>query len=142
MNGYSKTAGGFILALMVAVAFTGAEAAAPIGIKEECQDGIDQDNDGYIDEQDDQCWRYPFEDGGGESQTTYGKNGKAFSSDSYEMTVFDWHNQVNPVAFMSGGLACFSSEYEPVYQQIQSMHSFGKDNSYDQWSDWMTLNCN
>lgn len=141
MNGYSKTAGGFILALMVAVAFTGAEAAAPIGIKMECQDGIDQDNDGSIDENDDNCWEYPFADGGGEYATTFGPTGKGFNSGPYEMTVFDWHNQVNPVAFVSGGLACFSPEYEPVYQQIDS-NSNGEDASLDQWNQWMTLNCN
>lgn len=140
MNGYSKTAGGFILALMVAVAFTGAGTPAPIGIKSDCMDGIDNDGDGDIDDTDDQCWEYPFADGGGESQTTSGVGGKMFSSGSYEMSVFDWHNDVAPQNFNLGGIACFGSN-EALYQQIES-NSNGEDPSYSQYTAWRALNCN
>lgn len=139
MNGYSKTAGGFILALMIAVAFTGAVSPDPIGIKSDCIDGVDNDSDGNLDEMDDQCWEYPFADGAGEYQTTSGSNGKMFSSDSYEMSVFDWHNQVAPHYFMMGGQACFGQE--ALYQQIES-ESNGEDPSYSQWLNWRALNCN
>ncbi len=141
MSGYSKTAGGFIVALFVAIAFTGAASPTPIGIKSDCMDGIDQDNDGRIDERDTHCWEYPFDDGGGESQTTSGPNGKMFASDSYEMSVFDWHNQVEPSAFNQGGVACFGPQYEPVYTGIDSI-SNGKDPSLTQFFDWRNQNCN
>lgn len=139
MKGYSKTAGGFILALFVAVAFTGVATPSPIGIKSDCIDGIDNDGDGDFDEMDDQCWEYPFDDGAGEYQTTSGANGKMFSSDSYEMSVFDWHNQVAPHYFNMGGIACFGQE--SIYQQIES-ESNGEDPSYSQYTAWRGLNCN
>ena len=138
MKGYSKTAGGFILALFVAVAFTGVATPSPIGINSDCVDGIDNDSDGNTDEIDDQCWEYPFADGGGESQTTYGVNGKMFSSDSYEMSVWDWQNIVSPHTFQMNSMICFDPT---VYQQIDQ-NSNGEDPSLTQYNDWSALNCN
>jgi len=138
LNGYSKTAGGFILALMVAVAFTGAEAAAPIGIKAECQDGIDQDNDGDIDDMDSNCWEYPFADGGGEYATTFGPTGKGFNSDEgYTMSVWDWQNQVAPHMFI-GGSSCFQ---DALYMSIDA-NSNGEDPSLSQYLEYEGINCN
>jgi len=138
LKSYSKTAGGFILALFVAVAFTGVASPSPIGINSDCMDGIDQDGDGTIDEMDDQCWEYPFADGAGEYQTTFGPTGKMFSSDSYEMSVWDWQNQVAPHIFQPGSQICFDNS---VYSQIDQV-SDGDDPSLTQYNDWIALNCN
>jgi hypothetical protein len=138
LNGYSKTAGGFILALMVAVAFTGAPEASPIGIKAECQDGIDQDMDGDFDDMDLNCWEYPFADGGGEFPTTFGPSGKGFNSDEgYTMSVWDWQNQVAPHMFF-GSSSCFQ---DALYNSIDA-NSNGKDPSLSQYQEYELLNCN
>ena len=134
MNGYSKTAGGFILALMVAVAFTGAAPTPPIGIHQDCIDGFDNDGDGPIDDMDGNCYEYPFADGGGESQTTMGPNGKAWASDQgYEMSLFDWHMIVAPHT-----VRCFQ---DAVYLQAD-IESNGEDPSLQQYNEWFSLNCN
>lgn len=137
MKSYSKTAGGFILALFVAVAFTGVASPSPIGIKSDCMDGIDNDGDGDFDDMDDDCWLYPFADGGGEYATTTGPTGKQFSSDSYEMSVWDYQNQVAPHRF-AGGMACFN---DATYMTIDA-NSNGEDPSLSQFQEYQAINCN
>lgn len=135
MSGYSKTTGGFIIALFVAVAFTGVATGEPIGIHEECMDGINNDNDqnNLIDGFDYQCFIYPFADGGGESTTTTGPSGKAFSSDSgYEMSVFDYQ-----MIYAPQNIGC---SQDAAYQQIE-IDSNGEDSSFSQYMEWSSINC-
>lgn len=143
MNGYSKTAGGFILALMVAVAFTGTPNEV-IGIHAECEDMIDNDSDGAIDAFDDQCWEYPFADGGAEYGTTTYPNGKMWSSDSYSMTLHEWRVSqimIDPV-LVSHHNYCFDHvAYNAEYANINAFTD-GEDNSDEQYAEWRSANCN
>ena len=144
MNGYSKTAGGFILALMVAVAFTGTPNEV-IDIHVECEDAIDNDSDGAIDAFDDQCWEYPFADGGAEYGTTQYPNGKMWSSDSYSMTLHEWRVEqigLNPAL---GGVMehnyCDANTYNAEYAQVATATN-GEDNSDQQYATYHAENCN
>jgi hypothetical protein len=144
LNGYSKTAGGFILALLVAVAFTGSPQTV-VGIHAECEDAIDNDGDTDIDAFDDQCWEYPFADGGAEYGTTQYPNGKMWSSDSYSMTLHEWRLQqieLNPP--LGGSFEhqyCDSGRYSAEYALVATATN-GEDNSEDQYTTWHSENCN
>jgi len=68
---YALSSGALLLFLILGNALTG---ITPIGIHEDCKDGIDNSfpplpGDGDIDVQDNQCFEYPFEDGYGEFDT-------------------------------------------------------------------------
>lgn len=144
MKGYSKTAGGFILALLVAVAFTGS-AQEVVGIHAECEDAIDNDGDSDIDAFDDQCWQYPFADGGAEYGTTPYPNGKMWSSDSYSMTLHEWRVQqieLNPplMGVMEHSY-CSDAIYDQEYRDVEQATN-GQDNSRDQYNQWHVENCN
>ena len=128
-----KMASGFLVALFIAFAFTGSVKAQPIGIHEECQDGIDNDGEGDIDENDFHCMEYPFADGAGESPTTMGESGKAFSSDSYEMTLFEYHEDNTPWF-----IRCFRPQ---IYQNADIL-SNGLEGSLSQYNEWEIANCN
>lgn len=136
MSIYRKGASGFLVALFVAIAFTGAATPDPVGIKTECMDGIDNDNDGNPDEMDEHCFEYPFADGGGEYETTSGPSGKMFSSSSYTMSVFDYHYSIGPHMIM-----CQFGSDPQVYVDAD-FNSNGEDNSLNQWIEWKGLNCN
>jgi len=144
LNGYSKTAGGFILALLVAVAFTGT-AQEVVGIHAECEDGIDNDGDTDIDAFDDQCWQYPFADGGAEYGTTTYPTGKMWSSDSYSMTLHEWRVQQIQLNPALGGVMthdyCNDQIYNAEYQQVAAATN-GEDNSDQQYADYHSQNCN
>jgi len=144
LNGYSKTAGGFILALMVAVAFTGTPNEV-IGIHADCNDVIDNDSDGETDAFDDQCWEYPFADGGGEYGTTPYPSGKMWSSDSYSITLHEWRVQQIQLNPPLGGVGyhyyCDDGYYDNEYRNIETATN-GEDNSRDQYAEWFSLNCN
>ena len=141
MNGYSKTAGGFILALLVAVAFTGT-AQEVVGIHAECEDMIDNDGDSDIDAYDDQCWEYPFADGGAEYGTTQYPTGKMWSSDSYSMTLHEWRvsqGDLDPALFGHHNY-CFGN-YEQAYADLFNITN-GEDDSQSQYAEWKSQNCN
>ena len=144
MNGYSKTAGGFILALFLAVAFTGS-AQEVVGIHAECEDLIDNDADTDIDAFDDQCWEYPFADGGAEYGTTPYPNGKMWSSDSYSMTLHEWRVQQIGLNPPLGGASehnyCNNGYYDAEYATIDQATN-GEDNSGEQYATWFSENCN
>ena len=144
MRGYSKPAGGFILAVFVAVAFTGT-AQDVVGIHAESEDAIDNDGDADIDAFDDQCWQYPFADGGAEYGTTPYPNGKMWSSDSYSMTLHEWRVQqiqLNPA--LAGVMThdyCNAATYNAEYSQV-SIDTNGEDNSDEQYATYHSENCN
>lgn len=144
MNGYSKTAGGFILALMVAVAFTGSPTEV-IGIHSQCTDNTDNDSNGQIDAQDSNCWIYPFDDGGGEYTTTTGLTGKAWSSDSYTVNLFEWRLSqaiLDPSLFSpSGDDHCSDTVGKESYYQQIGTDSGGKDDSLSSYQAWHPTNC-
>lgn len=126
---------------MVAVAFTGTPNEV-IGIHAECMDSIDNDADGDIDAWDDQCWEYPFADGGAEYGTTPYPNGKMWSSDSYEMTLHEWRfsqNELDPALFGIHNY-CFGN-YDQEYADLTQITQ-GEDNSEEQYAEWFAQNCN
>jgi hypothetical protein len=79
---YALSSGALLLFLILGNALTG---ITPIGIHEDCKDGIDNSfaplpGDGDIDAEDDQCVQYPFEDGNGEFDTP---SEQRYTGDSY-----------------------------------------------------------
>jgi hypothetical protein len=146
MNAYSKATGGFVVALFLAVALTGTPTFE-VGIKAQCEDQVDNDSDGNLDARDGDCWIYPFDDGGGEYYTTTGSTGKAWSSSSYSMSLFEWRlsqNLLDPSLFQQGQIGsdhCFDTvAQEAEYTQI-GIDSGGKDNSLSIYQSWHPLNC-
>ena len=86
---YAVGTGAFLLFLMLGTALVG---ITPIGIHEECKDGIDNSfpplpGDGNIDADDERCFEYPYADGNGEGFTglDYRYNEKSYVS------LFDYH---------------------------------------------------
>ena len=144
MKAYSKSTGAFVLALLLAVAFTGT-ASSEVGIHAECEDLSDNDSDGDIDAFDDQCWQYPFADGGAEYGTTPYPTGKMWSSDSYSMTLHEWRLeqiQLNPAL---GGVMthdyCNANTYNAEYADVATATN-GADNSDHQYATYHAENCN
>ena len=81
---YALSSGALLLFLMLGNALTG---ITPIGIHEDCKDGIDNSfpplpGDGDIDADDQKCFEYPYEDGNGEGFTNpdYRYNGASYVS--------------------------------------------------------------
>lgn len=146
MKSYSKATGGFVIALILSIALTG-HILSDTKVSSECEDGIDQDTDGNIDGSDGDCWIYPFEDGGGEYPTTTGANGKAWSSDSYEMSLFSYRleqNAIDPSLFDAniGDDHCLDTIGKESYYQTIYTASGGKDSSLSEYQEWWPLNCN
>ena len=144
MKAYSKSTGAFVLALLLAVAFTGT-ASSEVGIHAECEDLSDNDSDGDIDAFDDQCWQYPFADGGAEYGTTPYPTGKMWSSDSYSMTLHEWRLeqiQLNPAL---GGVMthdyCNANTYNAEYADVATATN-GADHSDQQYATYHAENCN
>jgi hypothetical protein len=135
MDASGKILVGIFLGLL-AVAFTG-DTSPGVGFSKECIDGIDNDADGSIDQNDSDCSSYPYADGAGEAFTQIGAD---YQSEKYEYSYFDWQrlyggitdaSHCNPVNFES---------YETSYGDIQN-YSNGKDTAYDDYVYWRAQNC-
>lgn len=68
MKRNSAAVAAVILAIILGNALAG--IGSPIGYHIECTDGIDNNQDGFIDGDDPECIQYPWADGNGESPTT------------------------------------------------------------------------
>ena len=136
MNSYSKGIGGFILASLLAVAFTGYTPTIS-GFHQQCIDGIDNgDGDGMIDGNDMECLTYPFDDGGGEFLTTQGKK---WSSDQYEFTILQYQAQYGDPS-VQNELCNNQPLKQSEFDNIQT-ESGGKDTSGDDYPQWILENC-
>lgn len=144
MKPYQKAGSGLVVALFFAVALTGVQTNV-VGIHQQCTDGADNDNDTAIDASDLNCWNYPFEDGGGEYLTTTGPTGKAWSSDSYSMSLFEYRLTYGAHEFGLGGLGenhCFDQTTQQAEYDQVSTDSGGKDSSSSEYASWFVDNCN
>ena len=83
---YAVGTGAFLLFLMLGSALVG---ITPVGIHEDCKDGIDNTDplDGNIDGDDEGCYNYPYEDGNGEETTPPSSR---YSGESYS-SLFEFH---------------------------------------------------
>lgn len=70
-----------VLAIILGNALAG--MPGPIGYHVQCTDGIDNNQDGFIDGDDPECNQYPWADGNGESPTE--QRGYFESSDGYDL---------------------------------------------------------
>lgn len=129
-----------IFMFMLAFALTGKTIIpeAPVGIHAQCEDGIDNDGDTNIDIQDDDCYYYPFADGGGEYLTTTGAGGKAWSSSSYSISLWQYHYDQG-YNTQSGWCNDYSL-YIPSYQNVET-DSGGKDTSAQDYTEWKNTFC-
>lgn len=80
MKRNSAAVAAVVLALVLGNALTG--ILPDIGYHIECTDGIDNNQDGFIDGDDPECLNYPWADGNGESPTQ--DSGYSQSTDGYE----------------------------------------------------------
>lgn len=126
----------FFVALL-AVAITGSETRG-VGFSKECIDGIDNDNDGFIDWADSDCKDYPYGDGLGE---TYTQTGADYTSDYYEVTRFEYRFQYNLAH--AGDVAYHCSEAQAYFTEYAAWETYsnGKDRSYDYFLTWESRNC-
>ena len=86
---YAVGTGAFLAFLMLGTALVG---ITPVGIHEECTDGLDNGfpplpGDGNIDGDDPNCFEYPYSDGYGESNT---QSEDRYLSNAY-VSLFDYH---------------------------------------------------
>ena len=86
---YTVGTAAFLMFLILGTALVG---ITPIGINEDCKDGIDNffpplTGDGNIDADDERCFQYPYADGNGESFTGLEDR---YLSKSY-VSLFDYH---------------------------------------------------
>lgn len=99
----TRAASGLVI-LVVAAFAVGFVGILPIGLHEQCKDGIDNDNDYqpqfpqfppvfYTDAYDENCIEYPYADGNGESSTPtserFNSASLAYRITGYA-TAFDW----------------------------------------------------
>lgn len=75
---------------IIAAAFTGS-GIQYIGIHAECEDGIDNNQNGFIDIGDDGCFEYPYQDGAGEDITDPASR---YQGNNY-VSLFDYHLQIS-----------------------------------------------
>ena len=104
MKKNSAAVAAVVLAVILGNALAG--LAAPIGYHAECTDGIDNNQDGFIDGDDQECLSYPWADGNGESPTEVLKyfesnDGYEFYSDYVGAYVFDPQVQAEQLCFIA-----------------------------------------
>ena len=125
---YQASAAAFLLLLILATAFTG--SPAPVGIHAECEDLVDNDLDGAIDSNDQNCIEYPFADGNGESHTPLTE--RFTSSDGYVSTIYDWwFEQLQSGAYTG----------DPCLTDTSTWYGPGNDGSGTQYDDFATQYC-
>lgn len=104
MKRNSAAVAAVVLAIILGNALAG--LPGPIGYHVECTDGIDNNGDGFIDADSNECISYPWADGGGESGTSimgyYGEtSGYAFLSDYIGDYAIDPDVQANVLCSIS-----------------------------------------
>jgi hypothetical protein len=136
MNSSGKIIIAIFMALL-ATALTG-KVSTPVGIHSQCEDGIDNDSDSDIDIVDTNCFDYPFADGGGEYTTTTGVGGKAWSSSSYSISIWEYHyNQgYNSDPAWCSDYSLYIASYNLLFTE-----SGGKDTSGQDYTNWKNQNC-
>ena len=80
----------FLFLAILAGAFAGS-APQYIGIHSDCEDGIDNNDNGYIDVEDEGCFQYPYEDGSGEDLTDIASR---YTGNNY-VSLFDYHLEIS-----------------------------------------------
>ena len=125
---YQASAAAFLLLLILATAFTG--KPAPIGIHQECIDQIDNDLDGGVDSEDQDCLDYPFADGNGETNTPIEQ--RFTSSTGYVSTAYDyWFEQLVDGFYKD----------DPCMLNAGSWYGPGNDGSGTQYDDFSFEYC-
>ena len=97
MKRNSAAAGAIIMALILGNALVG--MAPDIGYHAECTDGIDNNLDGYIDGDGQECSTYPWADGDGESGTS----------------IMGYYGETSGYSFLSNYMLDYSTD--PAVQQ-------------------------
>ena len=120
------------MAVLLGAAFAGsASLDGPTGVHSTCQDGLDNDADGFIDEGDLECVAYPWADGSGEKTTTvgvtYGENGRLSGSGTYESSAFAYwlsviqadpaYGPIDWCDLANNGYVAFGSSWDDSYTE-------------------------
>ena len=88
----NKKSMGIVLLFLgiLAAAFAGSPPQY-IGIHADCEDGVDNNDNGFIDIGDEGCLQYPYEDGAGEDFTD---PALMYQGNNY-VSLFDYHLQIS-----------------------------------------------
>lgn len=125
----SLAVGVLLLGMLLGNAITG---ALVIGYHPDCIDGIDNNEDSFIDGMDNQCNEYPYADGNGEDFTPMEDR---MTEDSY-VSLFEYHRDY--MQFMSQGqidTICFNIQVQPGgYEEPDTQNAI-------EWTIENNVNC-